>query len=121
LKTNTWQGAIWKALMVQVGLVGFLSLGWFGLLPGLQGADNPLWFYLAAVLQFPASLLFTAVLGPIAKVFPDDVLRRERPLLGTVGLRVLGFGGVLAGRAEGARDTLTCNFIARFECRFSVV
>jgi hypothetical protein len=61
----------------QSGLVGFLSLGWFGLLPGLQGADNPLWFYLAAVLQFPASLLFTAILGPIAKVFTDDVQRLE--------------------------------------------
>jgi hypothetical protein len=40
---------------------------------GFGGADNPLWFYVAAVLQFPASLLFTTALGPISAVFPGDV------------------------------------------------
>jgi hypothetical protein len=58
LNANTWKGAFLKAFVVQLGLVGFLSLGWFGFVGGFGGADNPLWFYVAAVLQFPASLLF---------------------------------------------------------------
>jgi hypothetical protein len=68
---NSWRRALLKALVVQVVLVGLLSLEWFGFPAG--GADNPLWFYVAAVLQFPASLLFATVLGLISKVFPDDV------------------------------------------------
>jgi hypothetical protein len=62
-----------KALVVQVGLVGFLSLGWFGLVGGFGGADNPLWLYVAAALQFPASLLFTTVLELTAKILPGGV------------------------------------------------
>jgi hypothetical protein len=50
-----------------------LSLGWFGLAGGFGGADNPLWFHVAAVLQFPASLLFSTFLGPIAKLSLSDV------------------------------------------------
>jgi hypothetical protein len=71
--TSSWRSALLKALIVQVVVVGFLSLGWFGLLGGFGGADNPLWFYLAGVLQFPASLLFSTVLGPIAKLSLSDV------------------------------------------------
>ena len=71
-RTNTWRDALLKALVVQICIVGLLSLGWFGFVGGFGGADNPLWFYVAAVLQFPASLLFTAALGPIAKIFPGD-------------------------------------------------
>jgi hypothetical protein len=74
---NTWRSALLKALVIQVVLVGFLALGWFGLVPGFGGADNPLWFYVAAVLQFPTSLLFTTLLGPITKVFPGDVRSLE--------------------------------------------
>jgi hypothetical protein len=72
-RANTWRNAFLKALVVQICTVGLLSLGWFGFAGGFGGADNPLWFYVAAVLQFPASLLFTTVLGPIARVFPGDV------------------------------------------------
>jgi len=71
--TSSWRGALLKALAFQVVVVGFLSLGWFGLLAGFGGADNPLWFYVGAVLQFPASLLFRPVMGSITKLFPDDV------------------------------------------------
>jgi hypothetical protein len=70
---NSWRNALTKALVFQVVVVGFLSLGWFGLLGGFGGADNPLWFYAAAVLQFPASLLFRPVLGVVMKVLPGDV------------------------------------------------
>jgi hypothetical protein len=72
MKANTWQGALLKAFAVQLGLVGFLSLGWFGFVGGFGGADNPLWFYLGAVLQLPASLLFTTVLGLVTKAFPGE-------------------------------------------------
>jgi hypothetical protein len=74
---HAWRSALMKALVFQVVAVGFLSLGWFGLVGGFGGSDNPLWFYVAAVLQFPASLLFTTVLGLVAKVFPDDIQRIE--------------------------------------------
>jgi len=70
--TNSWRSAFSKALVFQGVVVGFLSLGWFGMLGGFGGADNPLWFYLGAVLQFPASLLFRPALGLVTKVFPDD-------------------------------------------------
>jgi hypothetical protein len=69
----TWRSAILRALVIQVIVVGSLSLGWFGLLGGFGGGDNPLWFYVAALLQFPASLLFTTVLGLTTNAFPDDV------------------------------------------------
>jgi hypothetical protein len=72
LKANSWQGAFLKAFDVQLGLVGVLSLGWFGFVGGFGGADNPLWFYLGSVLQFPASLLFTTVLGLVTKAFPGE-------------------------------------------------
>jgi hypothetical protein len=69
---NSWRSALLKALSIQGVVVGFLSLGWFELLGGFGGADNPLWFYLAAVLRFPASLLFGTVLGLVTKIFADD-------------------------------------------------
>jgi hypothetical protein len=71
-RANTWRNAFLKALVVQICIVGSLSLGWFGFLGGFGGADNPLWFYVAAVLQFPASLLFTTALGLIAKASPGE-------------------------------------------------
>lgn len=71
-RANTWRSAFLKALVMQICTVGLLSLGWFGFVGGFGGADNPLWFYVAAVLQFPASLLFTTALGPIASVLPGD-------------------------------------------------
>jgi hypothetical protein len=71
---NPWRSAALKALLIQISIVGFLSLVWFGF---AGGADNPLWFYLAVVLEFPTSLFFTPVLGVIAKTFPDDLQRIE--------------------------------------------
>jgi hypothetical protein len=70
---NSWRNAFLKALVFQVVIVGCLSLGWFGLLGGFGGADNPLWFYVGAALQFPASLLFRPVLGLVTKLFADEV------------------------------------------------
>jgi hypothetical protein len=53
---------------------GFLVIGMVRVGRWIWGrADNPLWFYLGAVLQFPASLLFRPVLGLVTKVFPDEV------------------------------------------------
>jgi hypothetical protein len=75
--SSTWRSALFKALVIQAVVFGFLSLGWFGLVGGFGGADNPLWFYVAAVLQFPASLLFSTVLGAVTKVTPDGVRNIE--------------------------------------------
>lgn len=47
------------------------------MLGGFGGADNPLWFYVAAVLQFPASLLSRPVVGLVSKVVPDDAQSME--------------------------------------------
>ena len=69
-RANSWRSAFLKALVVQICIVGLMSLGWFGFVGGFGGADNPLWFYLGAVLQFPASLLFTTALGLVTKAFP---------------------------------------------------
>jgi hypothetical protein len=38
-----------EAVLLGFPVVGFLTIG---------GADNPVWFYLAMLLQFPASLLW---------------------------------------------------------------
>jgi hypothetical protein len=52
----SWIAASLWALLVEAALMGWLVLDWFG---GFRaGADNPLWFYFALILQFPASLLF---------------------------------------------------------------
>jgi hypothetical protein len=60
------------ALVIQVVVVGFLALGWSGF---AGGADNPMWFYLGAVLQFPASLLFEAMDGALVKSIPEVAQR----------------------------------------------
>jgi hypothetical protein len=52
MKANTWQGALLKAFAVQLGLVGFLSLGWFGFVGGFGGADNPRGSILARFCNF---------------------------------------------------------------------
>jgi hypothetical protein len=98
---NTWRSALFKALAIQAGLVEFLSLAWFGLTPGFGGADNPLWFYMAAVLQFPASLLFTTVLGPITKVFPDDIQSLEVAGAAVAILPFALIAGVIKTRKSG--------------------
>jgi hypothetical protein len=74
LSTNSWRSAIFKALLIQIAIVGILSLVWLGY---AGGADNPLWFYLATVLQFPASLLFSFVLGLITRIFPSGAQGME--------------------------------------------
>lgn len=50
----TWRGAALRALAVEVILFGLLLPGFFH----SGGADNPSWFFLALILQFPFSLVF---------------------------------------------------------------
>ena len=58
----SWAAAWLRAALIQGVIVVFLLLGYFNLFPMFRGADNPLWFYVAGLLQFPASLLF--ILAP---------------------------------------------------------
>jgi ABC-type dipeptide/oligopeptide/nickel transport system permease subunit len=55
-------------------IIGALSAGLFGF---GGGADNPFWFYAAAILQFPASLLFTTVLAVLKTKSANEILGLE--------------------------------------------
>jgi hypothetical protein len=51
---RTWPRALRRALVVELILLGLLIPGFLH----SGGADNPIWFFLALILQFPSSLVF---------------------------------------------------------------
>jgi hypothetical protein len=67
-----WGKAILKAALVEAVLAAIL----FGCAywPGFTGADNPLWFWLALLLQFPASLLFLTIEGSTTQIMPGVIV-----------------------------------------------
>lgn len=51
---RSWAGSVSRAILIEAALLGLLLV----CLHSSTGADNPVWFYLALILHFPASLLF---------------------------------------------------------------
>jgi len=61
-----WKVAIVRVAIVETLLVSIVVITGSGFIPGFNGADNPLWSYVAVILQFPAVALAPLVLylGP---------------------------------------------------------
>lgn len=51
----SWLQSALRAFLIEAALVGCLVASFFT----VSGADNPLWFYLVMIFQFPSSLLWT--------------------------------------------------------------
>ena len=49
-------------------------MGYLNLIPAFRGADNPLWFYFAGLLQLSSSLLFVPLFRPTVQLVPGLVV-----------------------------------------------
>ena len=60
---RSWSQAARRAALTQCVITAVMLVPLFGLadVPLFQGADNPLWLYLAFLLQLPGSLLFIPI------------------------------------------------------------
>jgi ABC-type glycerol-3-phosphate transport system permease component len=76
VRGRTWVSAFLVATLIEGALAAFILLSGYGVLsvPIFRGADNPLFFFVAFLLQFPASVLFVPLFGLASSLTTDEEL-----------------------------------------------